>query len=118
MTINHKMDQKHSAKAILSEAEVWLNSMMLTKGYCHYFAVVVSDHSSPIGYHPSTESEFFYTLEEASSHRELLKKANPKQSYLLISGSVTSRYLENAPQTKWVKQHRERLEKMGAINDR
>ncbi|MCH4248863.1 MAG: hypothetical protein LKF82_13715 [Acinetobacter populi] len=116
-TINHNTDQKYSAKAMLVEAEAWLNAVMLEKGYCHYFAVVTADDSSPIGYHPSTESEYFYTLEEASAHQAALRQANPKRDYLLISGSVTSRYLKNAPHTKWVQQHQARLEKLQGVAD-
>lgn len=86
----------------------WVDSFKKETSYCHYFAVVIADDSSPIFYHPSTSSEYFYTMDEAEELRADLRKNNPEHAYLVISGMTSSNFLKHMD-NRWAQQHKVRL---------
>ena len=55
-----------------------------------YYTVVTKDSSSPIGYHPITESGRFDTLAEAFEHRATLEREHSECgcSFMVIQNQV------------------------------
>lgn len=88
--------------------EQWVNSFKKETSYCHYFAVVIADDSSPIFYHPATPSEYFYTMDEAEKFRAELRKNFPEHAYLIISGMTSCNCLKHMD-NHWAQQHKARL---------
>lgn len=98
-------------KTYTEQQQQWLDAVLKETRYCHYFTVSIADKTSPIGYHPSRSSEFFYTVEEAKQHKAELAEQHPSRGYIVTSGSTHADILVGNF-SHWALLHKQRIEQL------